>query len=217
MMPPARTLVIDCATQALSLALFDTDDCIAHRYELMGRGHAEALVPMIGTLLDGHAPDGRADAVAVNVGPGSFTGIRVGIAAARGLGLAWGVPVLGFACLPLCAAMVRVEEQAETLAIVMTGGHGELFWQRFDGTTLAPLGNLTSTPIAELAATMDDHRIHGSGAATLVAARGWGEAVDLLPDARCWSLLPSASRMLPPTALYGREADAKPMATGIPA
>lgn len=210
MQPAVRTLVIDCATQALSLALFDDDACIAHRHVLMGRGHAEALVPMIGDLLDG----GRADAVAVNIGPGSFTGIRVGIAAARGLGLAWSVPVAGYGCLPLCAAMVRAEGQGtDPITIVMTGGHGELFWQRFAAADLAPLAPLESIPVAELAASLPDPVVHGSGARTLVEARGQGEAHDRLPDARCWPLLPEPFRTLPPTAHYGREADARPMAT----
>lgn len=206
---PLRTLVLDCATQALSLALFEDDRCVAHDYRLMGRGHAEALVPLIGTFLDG----GRADAVAVNIGPGSFTGIRVGLAAARALGLAWGVPVHGYGCLPLCAAMVRqTAGDAEPIAIVMTGGHGELFWQRFDGATLAALGPLESTPPADLAPRLTDHRLYGSGAAVLVEARGTGEAIDCLPDARYWPLLPAACRDLPPVAHYGREADARPMA-----
>jgi tRNA threonylcarbamoyl adenosine modification protein YeaZ len=203
-----RTLVLDCATQALSLALFDNDVCVAHQYQLMGRGHAESLVPMIGELLDG----GRADAVAVDVGPGSFTGIRVGLAAARALGLAWAAPVMGYGCLPLCAAMARDAGEGDaSIAIVMIGGHGQLFSQHFDAATLAPLGALESTPIADLALRLTDARVHGSGAAALVEARGWGEAIDCLPDARFWPLLPAAYRDLPPAALYGRDADAKPM------
>lgn len=205
-----QTLVIDCATPALSLALFDDKRCVASRHAVLGRGHAEALIPQISEMLGG----ARADAIAVDVGPGSFTGIRVGLAAARALGFAWGVPVTGFDCLSLCAAMVR---QARTpaddpIAIVMVGGHGELFWQRFDAAGLAPLAPLASTPPDALAALLSDPVVHGSGAEALVAARGWGEALPCLPDARAFPLLPDAGAMLPPVALYGREADAKPMA-----
>ncbi|MCE7796300.1 tRNA (adenosine(37)-N6)-threonylcarbamoyltransferase complex dimerization subunit type 1 TsaB [Sphingobium sufflavum] len=228
--PGLRVLAIDCATQALSLALIDDGLCTDHRHRLMGRGHAEALVPMIEEMLGGR----RADAVAVDVGPGSFTGIRVGIAAARALGFAWGVPVTGYGCLSLCAAMVRggiaggegasggdpaapaailsAPITPDPITIVMTGGHGELFWQRFAAADLSPLGPLTSTPIAELARTLPDARVHGSGAALLVDTRGWGEAAECLPDARAWPLLPASHRALPPVAVYGREADAKPMA-----
>jgi tRNA threonylcarbamoyl adenosine modification protein YeaZ len=205
-----RTLAVDCATQALSIAILDDDDCTASRHRLMGRGHAEALVPMLQEMLDGQ----RADAIVVDVGPGSFTGIRVGLAAARALGFAWGVPVSGFGCLPFVAAIAREggASVGEPLTIVMTGGHGELFWQRYDGADLAPLGPLVSTPIDELAAKLGDARLYGSGAQVLVDARGWGEAIDCLPDARFYPLLPLAHRGLPPTAIYGREADAKPMA-----
>ncbi len=214
-----RTLVIDCATQALSIALLEEGICTDHRYRVMGRGHAEMLVPMIQEMLAGCSHgDGRADAVAVDVGPGSFTGIRVGIAAARALGFAWGVPVTGYGSLSLCAAIARVDAPSDQpLTIVMTGGHGELFWQRFDAASLAPLAPLASTPIADLARGLGDARLHGSGAATLVEARGWGEAIDCLPDARHYPLLPVAYRALPPVAVYGREADAKPMAVQAPA
>ncbi|HEX7872660.1 MAG TPA: tRNA (adenosine(37)-N6)-threonylcarbamoyltransferase complex dimerization subunit type 1 TsaB [Sphingobium sp.] len=205
-----RTLVIDCATQALSIALFDGDVLAAHSHQILGRGHAEALVPRIEEMLAG----GRADAIAVDVGPGSFTGIRVGIAAARALGFAWGVPVTGYACLPLCAAMARRDAgpSDEPIAIVMIGGHGELFWQRFDGRTLDPLAPLESTPVADLPGTLQDARVYGSAARALVEARGWGEAFDTFPDAAAYPLLPDAHRGLAPTAIYGRDADAKPMA-----
>ena len=85
------TLGLSTASPALSLALFEGDVLVAHDHRIIGRGHAEALLPGIVALLGGRRPD----AIVVDMGPGSFTGIRIGIAAARALGLAWGVPVHG--------------------------------------------------------------------------------------------------------------------------
>src|SRR3546814_8204244 len=70
----ALTLVIDTATAACSVALIDDGRAVADRHEIVGRGHAERLLPMIAELPGG----GRADEILVDVGPGSFTGTRVG-------------------------------------------------------------------------------------------------------------------------------------------
>lgn len=212
-----RQLVIDCATPALSIALFAGEDLLGAHHAELGRGHAEALLPAIAALPGG----GRADAILVDTGPGSFTGVRVGIAAATALGFAWGAPVRGFGCLDLVAAMVRARHAPEgDFPVVMVGGHGELFWARFSATATAgetPV-IIHSTPIADLAAQLDDVTIYGSGAPMLVSARGErGVAVPLLPDARCLTLLAETLRTLPPTPNYGRGADALPMAAAAPA
>jgi len=74
-------LAFDTSSAACSAALFEDDECVARRDELIGRGHSERLVPMIAELLDWKRPE----RILVGVGPGSFTGIRVAIAAAHGL------------------------------------------------------------------------------------------------------------------------------------
>lgn len=204
--PGGRTLVIDCATSALSLALFDTDALIASHHAEMGRGHAEALLPLIAAM----PGSGRCDRIVVDAGPGSFTGVRVGLAAARALGFAWGVPVLGYDCLDLVGAIIRHDHQSQgAFLLAMIGGHGELFWKRFPADHQQ---SAHSTPIAALAAQVGDEVVYGSGAPALVQARGFGEAIVALPDARRFPLLPPA--LLSNTALpiYGRGADAKPMA-----
>ena len=99
-----KTLVIETSTAACSVALIQStisgDTVIASAHEVVGRGHAERLIPMIAELPDG----GRANRILVDCGPGSFTGVRVGIAAARGLAFGWGAEVHGFSALPLVAA-----------------------------------------------------------------------------------------------------------------
>src|SRR5687767_1864638 len=105
-------LVIESATAACSAALIGPDgELVAERHELVGRGHAERLVPMIAELLDGRRPS----SILVDCGPGSFTGVRVGLAAAQGLAIGWGIPIAGYSSLALLAA---ASGEAEVAAAV---------------------------------------------------------------------------------------------------
>src|SRR3569623_1633380 len=136
-----RTLVIETATAACSVALIEHGRVIASIHEVVGRGHAERLVPMIAELPDG----GRAGSILGDCGPGSFTGSRVGIAAARGLGLGWGVPVRGFSSLPLVAASAfAADPTLDRLAVVLEGGHGEVFMQPIAAGHIAPTADIAS-------------------------------------------------------------------------
>ncbi len=164
-----RTLAIETATDACSVALVEDGRVLAACHEVVGRGHAERLVPMIAALPDG----GRADTLLVDCGPGSFTGVRVGVAAARGLAIGWNVPVHGFSSLALIAAagFAGDAELAEA-AVAIGGGHGELFVQRFAAGPLRPLGALASLTPAAAAARVPEQMVLGGGAAALVGARG---------------------------------------------
>ncbi|HKX23054.1 MAG TPA: tRNA (adenosine(37)-N6)-threonylcarbamoyltransferase complex dimerization subunit type 1 TsaB [Rhizorhapis sp.] len=204
-----RTLVIDTATEACSVALFEGGALVAQDHVVVGRGHAERLLPMVAALPD----QGKAERIAVDVGPGSFTGVRIGIAAARALAFAWGSELTGYSALSMIAAAVRSEgRDEEDIAVAITGGHGELFWQIFGRKQLQPLNEPASTPILELARTLNEHHVFGTGAAALVEARGAGEAVSCHPDAANYPILPTALTTLPPRPIYGRGADARPMA-----
>lgn len=200
----ATILVLETATAACSVALLDDEGGVLDaRHEIVGRGHAERLAPMIAELLEGRRPD----AILVDCGPGSFTGLRVGLAAAHGLAIGWGVPLAGFSSLALLAAA----DGTETVAAALHGGHGALFVQSFGGDPLAPLDDLRSLPPAEAAAAIAAARVVGSGAEALVAARGWGDPRDALPNAAEAGRLPGALRSLPPRPIYGRAPDAKPV------
>lgn len=203
-----RTLVIDTATEACSVALFDDGKCLAGDYRLLGRGHAENLVPMIAAL----PGRGRAQRIAVSLGPGSFTGVRVGIAAARALGFAWDAHVAGYPTLSLIAAMARESQGPHPFGVAMTGGHGEWFVARFagDGAVLLPPVSLRP---AEACETITEEGVAGNQAAALVAARGFGRAVEIWPDARAFASLPVGDLSASPNPIYGRPPDAKVAAT----
>ena len=119
-------LAFDTSTAACTAALFDEEGtCLGSRNELIGRGHAERLVPMISELLDGR----RADRIPGWRGARSFTGIWVAIAAAHGLAIGWEAELDGMSSLALLAAGFDCEVD---IAVAMAGGHGELFVQQFD-------------------------------------------------------------------------------------
>jgi tRNA threonylcarbamoyl adenosine modification protein YeaZ len=197
-------LIIETATAACSVALAAGVDLIDERHEIVGRGHAERLVPMIEALLAGRRPE----AVLVDCGPGSFTGIRVGLAAAQGLRIGWGVPLSGFSSM---ASIAAAAGEGGEIAVALEGGHGQLFLQSFGEVPMRPLDALRSLSPAEAAAACSAERVAGSGAAALVASRGYGEAVDALPRAADARLLPAGLRSLAARPVYGREPDAKPM------
>jgi len=201
-----RTLVIDTATAACSIALIEGEAVMASAHEVVGRGHAERLLPIIAALPEG----GRADAILVDCGPGSFTGVRVGLAAARALALGWGVPVSGYSSLALLAAMgARTMPSLDRIAAVLEGGHGEVFMQSFRLSPLAPLDAVESLAPEVAAARIGGMAAVGSGAARLLAVAPGLAANDLLPEAAAAPLLPPALRALAPSPLYGRAPDAK--------
>ena len=196
-------LTFDTSSAACTAALFDESGALlCQRDEQIERGHSERLVPMLDELLDGR----KATRILVGVGPGSFTGIRVGIAAAHGLAIGWSAEIAGMSSLALIAAGVR---QPEEVAVAITGGHGELFVQSFDGMTAEPLSDLMNLPPAEAAAATHATLVVGSGAKLLVNARGSGEASEAWPSAANALRLPLALRGLSPKPVYARAPDAR--------
>ena len=202
-----RTLAIESATEACSVALFDDGTLVAGEFRMLGRGHAEALVPMIAGLPE----RGRADRIVVGLGPGSFTGLRIGIAAARALALAWGAEVLGYPTLALIALAARMETAlpaaSGNLLVATTAGHGEWFCQQFDGRGLPASALASLAPDA--AAALSGDQVAGSQAEALVARRGSGQALPVWPDARAVAGLPTALLTTDLSPLYGRAPDAR--------
>ncbi|MXO66857.1 tRNA (adenosine(37)-N6)-threonylcarbamoyltransferase complex dimerization subunit type 1 TsaB [Altericroceibacterium endophyticum] len=199
-----RSLIIDSATEACSVALFDGTDMLDGRFERLGRGHAERLVPMIAEL----PGNGRADRIVVALGPGSFTGVRIGLAAARALGLAWQTKVLGYPSFALIAAMAQAQHNTDKVSVAMTGGHGEWFVQNFSGDT-QPDGDLRSLKPDDAAQYAAHDLVAGTQAAALIERRGHGSVLEILPDARCFASLPAHQLTTELSPFYGRPPDAK--------
>ncbi|MEM8726077.1 MAG: tRNA (adenosine(37)-N6)-threonylcarbamoyltransferase complex dimerization subunit type 1 TsaB [Pseudomonadota bacterium] len=201
-----RTLAIETASAACSVALFEDGEILAHDHREIGRGHAERLVPMIAAMPD----TGRAARILVSLGPGSFTGVRIGIATARALGFAWGADVQGYPTLALIAAQARARIGAECpVSVCMNGGHGEWFFQNFAAT--GPEDSVRSlTPEAAKAACRHN-LVAGNRAEELAALfEGTKTPLSLLPDARATLLLPETQLTSNLAPIYGRGPDATP-------
>lgn len=203
------TLVIETATAACSVALLHGGDVVASAHEVVGRGHAERLVPMIGAL----PGQGRAARILVDVGPGSFTGVRVGLAAALGLAIGWHAEVFGYSSLALLAAAgFEAHPECTALAVILEGGHGEVFMQSFTASPLSSEGPLQSLiPSAALAA-LGDRRAIGSGVRHLAVLDAGLDGVEALPCAGDARLLPPQFTALPARPIYGRAPDARTLA-----
>ncbi len=123
----SRLLIFDTSGGACSAAVWADGRVAAERFEAMARGQAERLLPMIGeTLAAAGLAHGQLDAIGVTRGPGAFTGIRIGLAAARGLSLALGIPAIGITTFEALA--VRAPEGC---AVAIDTKRGEVFFQLF--------------------------------------------------------------------------------------
>jgi len=180
-----KLLVIDTATSACSAAVWSGDAVAASRFEPMATGHAEALIPMVSTVL---AQAGLAvrdlDAIAVTVGPGSFTGLRVGLAAARGYALAEDLPVIGLTTLEVVAHGARALLQPDDAALVaaVETKRRDVYIQLFS-SALAPLSPAMAADPAEVAAQAPPGRLAVAGDAadrTAAALAGAGREVRCL-------------------------------------
>lgn len=160
-------LVIETALTACSVALLDGARVVAERHEEIGRGHAERLIPMVAELLD-EAGIERVDRVLVDVGPGSFTGLRVGVAAAKAFGLAWNVPVDGISSTALVAAgAFAADTRLNRLFVALDAARGQVYIQPFDqGRPAGEIEALDPADAAACAASCD--AIAGSGAQLLL-------------------------------------------------
>jgi tRNA threonylcarbamoyladenosine biosynthesis protein TsaB len=217
-----RILAIDTALEVCASGLYDIDRQLVLAAETMpmARGHAEALVPQISRVLD--ASGGARtdyDRIAVTVGPGSFTGLRVGVSAARALALAAGCPVVGVSTLAALAAPLMSTDAQHPVAACIDARHGRLYVQIFeaDGGTLYGPGILPLADVVDWASRIGA-RLVGPGAITVATAWPKGQPRPLHVDPRAapdlmWVALIGAvadPTEAPPRPLYLAPVDARP-------
>lgn len=151
-------LAFDTALGACSAALWSDGRIAAGAFENRRRGHAETLFPLIERVLgEAGVGYGDLDRLAVTLGPGSFTGLRIGIAAARGLALALNIPATGVTTLEAVAAghRKRLAGGENAILVVLDARRGQVYVQFFD-RGLAPLGEAAAMSPADIPAAVPE-------------------------------------------------------------
>ncbi|HLA03033.1 MAG TPA: tRNA (adenosine(37)-N6)-threonylcarbamoyltransferase complex dimerization subunit type 1 TsaB [Aestuariivirga sp.] len=216
-------LALDTSMAACSVCVYDADKSlvIGANQQFMERGQAEALAPMVQDTMK-TAGVGFADLsrIAVTTGPGTFTGVRIGLAMARGLGVALSIPITGINSL----AAIAANETAKTLPIVVAvdARAGEIYFASYDQSGHELTGPVV-VPLAEAHHFMPGHSamVLGSGAELLLSKLGShahvrSDAGDLPISANFVRLAAATpASALPPEPLYLRAPDVKPQATKI--
>jgi tRNA threonylcarbamoyl adenosine modification protein YeaZ len=187
-------LAIDTAAPRLQLALLRPDGAIDSSVDELAQGHAELLFPRLDALLERNdLAYADLDRVAVTTGPGSFTGLRIGLSAGRGLGVALGLPVVG---VPSLVALSLAAPRGKPVAVLLDARRGEGYFQVFDAPG-QPAGEAQLLP-------MEEARAHIPDDATLIES----PFVDVGVLARFAATADPAA--FPPEASYVRGADARP-------
>jgi tRNA threonylcarbamoyladenosine biosynthesis protein TsaB len=212
-----RLLAIDTASEACSVGVVAGGEPVI-RSEIVGRGHAEILMQLIeDAMAEARLAFTDLDRIAVTVGPGSFTGLRIGIAAARGFALVTGKPAVGVGTLAVHAEQARSLRGSHTVLAVLAAGRGELYGAIYsaDGTEIEPPQAASAQVLAAL--LTDDTLIAGSGADLVVAALPMAVSVrvahrDATVDvaALCRLSVAGPQSASSPRPLYLRPPDAKP-------
>ncbi len=218
-------LALDTCFGAVSVAISwrsaRGETLVREDYEEREIGHAERLIPMLDAVVDGAGIGFTGlNRIAVTLGPGSFTGLRIGIATARALSLAANIPVVGMTSLAVMAAradhLLGARREGRAIAVCVDARRGAVYFELFGenaGDTLVPAGLVTAAEAARLVGEREVVAV-GSGAA-LVGASGSAGCIEvalpsLQPHARYLAILAPLLKPLDSVVpLYLRDADAK--------
>src|SRR5215468_7779979 len=215
-------LAIDTALDACAAAVLDTraGQLVATESQAMKRGHAEALMPLIARVMkESGLPFAALDRIAVTTGPGSFTGLRVGLSAARGIGLAANKPVVGLTTLSAYAAPIVSEGGEEPVISAIDARHDHVYFQVVSGNGNS-LVRPKVAPILEALEASHFGALHLVGNAAKILAERWPKEapapikVEALPAPDITWVAWLGAAVDPDTALakpyYLRAPDAKP-------
>lgn len=167
-------LAVDTSGALSSVALVEGGEVLDERRHLDARRHAEVLSPMLADLLRNTAR-GSVDAVACGVGPGPYTGLRVGIATAIAVGRAWDVPVHGICSLDAVAMAVLARPDASAVGVALDARRREVYWACYSSD-----GERVEGPRVSLPAEMEPGVLAGPwvGSGALLHPEAFAEVVD---------------------------------------
>lgn len=217
-----KVLAFDTALAACSAAVWADGEVLARRYQRLERGHAEALLPMVEAVREEAGLDyDQLDRLAVTIGPGAFTGLRIGLAAARGLSLASGLPLAGVTTLEAVAAQAQQQlATTDPVLAVLDARRGQVYAQAF-APDLVPLGQPAIVAPEAVAGLVPGARaaVVGTGARLVRARLAAAAALSFpdapeLPDAAVVAAIAAgegrvAASGTPPAPLYLRPPEAK--------
>jgi tRNA threonylcarbamoyladenosine biosynthesis protein TsaB len=221
-------LAIDTALDACAASLLDSDagKLIAQESQAMKRGHAEALMPLIARVMkDAGVAFASLDRIAVTTGPGSFTGLRVGLSAARGIALAANKPVVGLTTLTAYAAPIVSQNGEQPVISAIDARHDQVYFQAVSGDG----GSLIRPRVASIEEALGASRFgapHLVGNAAKILADRWPAdapppfKVDAQPAPDiagvAWLGAAVSPDSAPPRPFYLRAPDAKPPKDSLP-
>lgn len=214
-----KILALDTAASFCAAALYDSDEALvlAQRRENIGKGHAEVLMAYVEQVLEEAGLDfHQIDRVAVNVGPGSFTGVRIAVSSARGFALALNTTAIGVSAFEALQVQARKSHGDQPVLVLLDAHRGEIFAQSFDqnGEPETEALALTLEEAVEFCAGRPDHVLTGSAAPSVAEALGAARVIaqtEPTADIRIYAEIAALKQPgEAPKPLYLRGPDAKP-------